>query len=161
MQGDPYRWGAITLADESGATPQATPVLDGGTADVAVDEPVMPLDVALSTQSPLSIAQSAGDGVPLAGMPPIALGSGLAFNQAPAFADGSIDVAFEAGTDGTAEAFVIDADGNVVASQTIGVRSGVTDITVGEVSGSGELTLLVSFLTCDGRVQALSIPVSS
>jgi LmbE family N-acetylglucosaminyl deacetylase len=161
VQGDPYRWGAITLADETGATLQATPVVDGGTADVAVDEPVMPLDVALSTQSPLSIAQSAGDGVPLAGMPPVATGSGLAFSQAPILTDASIDLAFEIGTDGTAEAFVIDVEGNVVTSQTIGVQSGVTDITIGDVSGSGELTLLVSFLTSDGRVQALSMPVRS
>jgi hypothetical protein len=161
VQGDPYRWGAIALADETGATPQATPVADGGTADVAVDEPVMPLDVALSTQSPFSIAQSASDGVPLAGMPPVETGLGLAFSQAPTLTDGSIDLAFEAGTNGTAEAFVIDVDGTVVASQTIGVQSGVTDITIGDVSGSGDLTLLVSFLTGDGRVQALSTPVSS
>jgi LmbE family N-acetylglucosaminyl deacetylase len=161
VQGDPYRWGAIALADETGATPQATPVADGGTADVAVDEPVMPLDIALSTQSPFSIAQSAGDGVPLAGMPPVETGLGLAFSQAPTLADGSIDLAFEAGTNGTVEAFVIDVDGIVVASQTIGVQSGVTDITIGDVSGSGDLTLLVSFLTSDGRVQALSAPVSS
>jgi hypothetical protein len=126
-----------------------------------VEDPIMPLDVALSTESPLSIAQSAQDGVPLAGLPAVAPGEGLSVAQPPSLADDGLTVALEAATDGTAQLFVVDAEGNVVASQSQEVATGATEVTITDVPAGNGLVLLVSFLTSEGHVQALSIPVES
>src|SRR5690606_39405955 len=52
VQGDPYRWGHVHLVDFT--------LSDGG----EVQPPQMPLEAAQSVDSPQSIVQSAGDGVP-------------------------------------------------------------------------------------------------
>ncbi|CAM4056544.1 sugar-binding protein [Helcobacillus massiliensis] len=62
VQADPYRWGVLTL-----------PGLPNGESNPV--EPIIPRTAAQSTLSPTSIIQSATDGVPLAGRPPLPAGT--------------------------------------------------------------------------------------
>jgi len=166
VQGDPYRWGTITLEGFEGvATPAAaSPAADGATpvtGEPVVDAPVMPLDVAQSAQSPQSIAQSAADGVPLAGLSPVAAGDGLTFQRLPTLAGGNLVVSFEAASNGTARYYLVDGGGTVIANGEVDVSIGATELTESGGTAGGDVTLLVSFVTDSGQVQALSLPVSS
>jgi hypothetical protein len=162
VQGDPYRWGQIQLGElnaEGSPVPIATAVSEASPEAVTLAAPIMPLDVALSTNSPDSIAQSAGDGVPLAGMQPVVHGEGLTVSQAPTLAAGSIVGVFESPQAGTATVFIVDNTGSVVASTSTEVTVGSTNVVLDGVKGSGPLTMLVSFVTVNGEVQALSLPL--
>jgi LmbE family N-acetylglucosaminyl deacetylase len=162
VQGDPYRWGQITLEGFGGdaaspAAGDATPV----TGDAELEAPIMPLDVAQSTLSPQSIAQSAGDGVPLAGRTPVAEGEGLTFTEDPTLIGDELTLSFESGSDGVANYFLVDASGAVVSEGTSDVQAGAAEAIFGGIAGSGDLTLLVSFETTDGAVQALAFPLTA
>ncbi len=162
VQGDTYRWGKTTF--EGYGADAASPIADGATpvtGSAEVDEPIVPLDVAQSTQSPQSIAQSAMDGVPLAGRTPVADGEGLTVTQDAMLADGNLSATLEAGSNGVAHYFVVDGDGAVVTEGMWEVTAGEVAADIGGVEAPGDLTLLVSFETEDGSVQALSLPVSS
>jgi LmbE family N-acetylglucosaminyl deacetylase len=160
VQGDPYRWGQITLEGFGGA--EASPVAGGATpvAETAqLDEPIMPLDVAQSTESHLSIAQSAADGVPLAGRAPVPDGMGLTFLREPTLAGSNLTIAFEAASNGTVNYFVVLDDGTVLEQAQEDVFTGKKEITVGGLSVTGPATLLISFETEDGQVQAFAFPL--
>ena len=125
-----------------------------------LDAPIMPLEVAQSTESPQSIAQSAADGVPLAGLPPVAEGDGLTFQRVPSIVNGELLMAFEAASNGTANFYLVDGDGAIVAEGSTEISIGALESVAGGIETTGDLTLLVSFETADGRVQALSFPIA-
>lgn len=163
VQGDPYRWGQITLegfegADASPVADSATPVAEGEGA-AQLDEPIMPLDVAQSTQSPLSIAQSAADGVPLAGRTPVPDGLGLNFLREPTLAGTNLMVAFEAASNGTLNYFLVQDDGAIVDQGQDEIFIGKKEITIGGLNITGPATLLISFETEAGEVQAFTFPL--
>ncbi|MDQ3656414.1 MAG: PIG-L family deacetylase [Chloroflexota bacterium] len=164
VQGDPYRWGEITL--EGYGADAASPAADGATpvSDTAeVDEPIMPLDVAQSTQSPQSIAQSAADGVPLAGRTPVAEGEGLTNVEATVDANGQLTLSYEAGSNGLANYFLVDLGGATIGSGMFEVTAGgPTETTLVTIAGDpADYNLLVSFENEAGAVQALALPVST
>jgi LmbE family N-acetylglucosaminyl deacetylase len=167
VQGDPYRWGQVTLdgfdgAEASPVADVATPVADGATpvAETAqLDEPIMPLEVAQSTQSPLSIAQSAADGVPLAGRTPVPDGQGLTFLREPTLAGSNLMVAFEAASNGTVNYFLVQDDGTIVDQGQEEIFIGKKELTVGGLNVTGQATLLISFETEAGEVQAFAFPL--
>ncbi len=177
VQGDPYRWGQITLVDELpvvsaspeavGATPVASPVAVAATEDVVVSEdidaPIMPLDVAQSTRSPQSIAQSAWDGVGLGGRASVAEGEGLTFQGTPAISDGQLEISWASGSEnGTMVVFVVDADGNILLQEEKEIEANNWyGASYGTVPETDEATLLVSFETESGRVQAFSFPLTA
>jgi hypothetical protein len=101
------------------------------------------------------------DGVPLAGRTPVADGEGLTVTQDAMLADGNLSASLEAGSNGVAHYFVVDGEGAVVADGMWEVTAGEVVADIGGVEAAGDLTLLVSFETEDGSVQALSLPVSS
>ncbi|HYJ13305.1 MAG TPA: sugar-binding protein, partial [Thermomicrobiales bacterium] len=157
VQGDPYRWGRITLegyGDTTG-TPAASPVAEV----VAVDPPIMPLEAAQSVQSPQSIAQSAADGVPLAGSPAVNADAGLVFTRQPTVASGNLIINFEALAPGTARFYVVQDDGTLAFEGELDVDLGMAEFQAGEVTVTGPAKLLVSFVTDDGAVQAFSFPL--
>jgi len=163
VQGDTYRWGQVTF--EGYGSDMASPVAGGATpvADSAeVDEPIVPLDVAQSTQSPQSIAQSAADGVPLAGRTPVAEGEGLANVEATVDANGQLALAYDAGASGLANYFLVDGEGAAIGSGMFEVTSGeALETTLVTIAGDpASYTLLVSFEIEAGAVQALALPVT-
>jgi hypothetical protein len=157
VQGDPYRWGRITLDgyDDTTGTPAASPVAEV----VTVDAPIMPLEAAQSVQSPQSIAQSAADGVPLAGLPAVNADAGLVFTRQPTLAAGNLIVNFEARSPGTARFYVVQDDGMLVSEDELEIDLGRAEFQTGGLSVTGPATLLVSFVTEDGAVQAFSFPL--
>ncbi len=148
VQGDPYRWGKTTFEGY-------TPPTDARTEPAA---PRMPLDVALSTLSPQSIAQSAMDGVGLAGKPSVAEGEGLTVASDPVIENGQITLDVESASDGTVNVFHGE-NGVAGAPVTAQVAPG-TPVTI-EVPAEMETggVLYISFETTEGLVQALTIPV--
>jgi hypothetical protein len=157
VQGDPYRWGRITLegyGDPTG-TPAASPVAEV----VMVDPPIMPLEAAQSLQSRQSIAQSAADGVPLAGLPAVNVDEGLVFTRQPTLASGNLIVNFEALSSGTARFYVVQDDGTLASEGELDVDLGRSEFLAGGVTVTGPANLLVSFVTDDGAVQAFSFPL--
>ncbi len=150
VQGDPYRWGALTL--------QGFPL--AGPAEP--DAPVIPLYVALSVNSPQSIAQSAADGVPLAGKAPVPDGDGLSVIGTPTVEEGGVAFNLESGTAGIAHLYLVGADGVVAADQTFALEAGasleLTVPTTGDLSGG---TVLLSFANEADQVQALAVPIQS
>lgn len=166
VQGDPYRWGKVTLEGYEGASASpvagasdATPVTGSG----AVDAPVLPLDVAESTLSPQSIAQSAADGVPLAGRPPVAEGEGLTNVQATVDEAQQLTLTFSSGSSGTANYFILDANGTAIGNGLLEVVAGETSETtlVTVPDDLAASALLVSFQSDAGAVQALAVPIAS
>ena len=156
VQGDPYRWGKIVLDGFGG---DATPAADG---EAVLDAPVMPLDAAQSEQSPDSIAQSAEDGVGLAGQPSVAEGEGLTFTTEPAITDGAINAEFDAGSAGIARFYAVDAEGTMLGESEVEVSAGSANtFTLDGITETGEVTLLVSFANDVGHVQAFSFPLAT
>jgi hypothetical protein len=149
VQGDPYRWGHVNL---TGYT-----LSDGGD----VEPPQMPHDVAGSVDSPQSIVQSAGDGVPLGGNEAAPEDSRVTVAEGPSVADGTLTATLQAGdAGGTVHAFAIGPDG-VIADQAVEIEAGETaevSIDVGD-AGPASLKLAYSFLTEDGAVDAVVTPV--
>jgi LmbE family N-acetylglucosaminyl deacetylase len=175
VQGDPYRWGKIALegnVEDSRGTPAsdvatpvtdvATPVADASSVEApTVDEPIMPLDVAQSTHSPQSIAQSAMDGVPLGGRSPVAEGEGLTFTEEAVFENGTLTFNFQSGGAGAMTLFVVDATGAVVYENSREVSANTSSqANFGEISGLTEGTALVAFESETGGVQALALPIT-
>ncbi len=107
VQGDPYRWGDVTLAGYEPAS----------------EEPVLPGRVTQSEASPLSILQSARDGVPLSGSPsaqnPVRIVSG------PRLSDGAVSLELEAPGGGEADVFVWNGK-KAVADKTVTLERGRT-----------------------------------
>jgi len=148
VQGDPYRWGALTL--------QGFPVAQ---TDV-VAEPVIPLDVAQSVNSPQSIAQSANDGVPLAGKSPVADGEGIFVTSDATAMENGLSLSLDSGSAGTAHLYVLGADGVVARDQTIALQAGASlDLTVPTFGIPAGGTVLISFSSENDAVQALSVPI--
>jgi LmbE family N-acetylglucosaminyl deacetylase len=175
VQGDPYRWARIVLegyGDDSTGTPEndvATPVGDDATpiadtpsaSEPVVDEPIMPLDVAQSTHSPQSIAQSAMNGVPLGGRSAVAEDERLAFSQDPVLEDGTLTFNFQSGEAGVLTFFVVDASGTVVYENTRDVSANTSSQAgFGQITGLTEGTALVAFETESGGVQAFALPIA-
>jgi LmbE family N-acetylglucosaminyl deacetylase len=163
VQGDPYRWGETVF--EGFGPDIASPVADAATpiaGEAQVDEPIMPLDVAQSTQSPQSIAQSAADGVPLGGRTPVAEGEGLTNVEAAVDANGQLTLSYDAGANGMANYFLVDLDGATIGSGMFQVSAGgPTSTTLVTIAGDpAEYNLLVSFETESGAVQALALPIT-
>lgn len=160
VQGDPYRWGkTIFEGFEGGATPEVSPVASpvaGG--EPQVDEPILPLDVALSVDSPLSILQSANDGVGLGGHAKVPEGEGLSVDEGAIVEDGEVSLTFTANSDGAIHLFVW-SDGAVVGEYQDNVSAGAArSYGVPLPEGVTEGVVLVSFVDSDGRVQAIAEP---
>lgn len=149
VQGDPYRWGHVNL---TGYT-----LSDGG----EVEPPQMPLEVAESVDSPQSIVQSAGDGVPLGGNAAAPEGSRVSVSEGPDVTDGTLTATLRAGdAGGTVHAYAIGPDG-AIADQVIELEAGETaevSIDIGDADPAS-LQLAYSFLTEDGAVDAVVTPV--
>lgn len=138
-------------------TDTASPVADAP----IVDEPIMPLDVAQSSQSPQSIAQSALDGVPLGGRSPVAEGAGITFTQDPVLENGTLSFNFQSGEAGVMTFFVVDAAGAVVYENALDVSANTSsEAEFGEISGLTEGTALVAFESESGGVQAFALPIT-
>ncbi len=149
MQGDPYRWG---LVEFEGYTPPAD-------ARTEADEPQLPLDVAQSIDSPLSIAQSARDGVGLAGRPTVPEGEGIQVVEDLAIENGQVSVEVESATEGTVSVFY-ETDGVMLSAASTTVSPDSPFSASLGTSGSTSGTVYVAFESTDGAVQALAIPVT-
>jgi hypothetical protein len=182
VQAEPFRWGRTTFVDELPAdvaspvaSPEASPVVEPATpvagapdvpieeaVDPTLDEPIMPLDVARSTLSPMSIQQSAADGVGLGGLPNVAEGEGLTFQEDPVLEEGMISLQYSSGSaNGVMAWFLVDGDGNVLYEDQRDIEADHWHgSTAGTIDPVEEATLLVSFETEDGAVQALALPVT-
>jgi LmbE family N-acetylglucosaminyl deacetylase len=148
VQGDPYRWGHVRLVDYT--------LSDGG----EVQPPQMPLDVARSVDSPQSILQSASDGVPLGGSPPVAESGRVTVADGPAVEGGTLTATLQAGdAGGDIHAFAIGPDG-AIGAQELEIEAGDTaevSIDTGDVDAES-VTLAFSFETEDGAVDAVAQP---
>lgn len=140
VQGDPYRWGLIEF---EGFVPAAD-------ARTEVDEPVMPLEAALSVNSPQSIRQSAMDGVGLGGHPRVPDGEGVAVTGVTVEGDSVVLDLSVAATGNLYIAYVV--DGAVVEEVRERLDTGDVEMTL-SYAGAGEI--LISFVDEQGRVQAL------
>ncbi len=160
VQGDPYRWGRIVLEGfgGDGATPvaAASPV-----AEPAVEAPVMPLDAAQSAQSPQSIAQSAADGVPLAGSPAVVTEGGFVFTRQPTLVGDTIYISAEATASGVARFYIVNDEWDILSEGELDVDSGALEFQAGGIVVDGPTRLLVSFVADDGRVQAFEFPLGA
>jgi LmbE family N-acetylglucosaminyl deacetylase len=147
VQGDPYRWGHVRL--------EGYTATDGG----EVDAPQMPLDVAESVDSPWSIIQAAGDGVPLGGAPAVPESGEVSLAAGPTAGDGTLTATLQAGdTGGAVHAFAVDGTGAVLGEQEVTVDAGATveiAIDVGDADPAG-ITFAASFQTDEGAVQAIA-----
>src|SRR5699024_5472110 len=138
----PYRWGHVNLIDYT--------LSDGG----EVQPPQMPLDAAQSVDSPQSIVQSAGDGVPLGGNPAVPDGSRVSVAEGPIVTDGTLTATLQAGdAGGRIHAFAIGPDG-AVGNQEVEIEAGGSaDVSIDiDDADPSSLTLVYSFLTEDGAV---------
>ncbi len=145
VQGDPYRWGHVNL-DGYTAT-------DGG----ELQAPQMPLDAAHSVESPMSIVQSASDGVPLSGAPAVTDANAISLSSGPTLDGGTLAATVQAGdASGTVRAYALADDGSVVGEQELAVEAGGTGEISIDVGDTGVATLAVSFQTDDGAVQAVA-----
>lgn len=149
VQGDPYRWG---LTGFEGYTPPAD-------ARTEPDEPQTPLDVAQSIDSPLSIAQSAEDGVGLAGRPTVPEGEGITVIEEPVLGNGEVTMQVESTSEGTLNLFYL-SEGSIVSNTSQEVTPGSPLAVQLAVQGSGGGTVYAAFESTDGAVQALAIPVT-
>jgi len=144
VQGDPYRWGK-TIYD--GYTPPAD-------ARTTPDAPVMPLEAAQSVDSPLSILQSAMDGVGLAGDAMIPEGEGLIIEETSTD-DGEIGVRVTAQTAGDIHLFQF-VDGVVLDQQAQTLSAGESlDYAFPSEEGD-EAYILISFVDEHGHVEAIA-----
>jgi hypothetical protein len=149
VQGDPYRWGKTTF---EGFTPPSG-------SRTEPEAPQIPLEAAQSTLSPLSIAQSAMDGVGLAGKPSVAEGEGVTVIGEPGIENGEVTVELESGSDGTVNVFY-GADDLTGAPVSGTVAPGAPSSIVVPAESASAGTLYISFENSEGAVQALSIPVA-
>jgi len=150
VQGDPYRWGKTHF---EGYTPPAD-------ARTTPDAPKMPLDAAHSVDSPLSIRQSAMDGVGLAGMPRVPEGQGLVIQGEPVIDGSNMKVTMTSTTAGTVTLF--DASGGVfdaTKGKVIDViADGEVTVLVPRTGNAPNGMVLISFQNGAAEVQALALP---
>lgn len=153
VQGDPYRWGIAAL---EGYTPAVE-------ASPTAAEATMPLDVALSIDSPQSILQSATDGVALAGNPAASAGNGVSLASVPTVAADGVTVDLLAPSGGRAHVFVWsdgavlgDADADLMAGEAATV-SVPFDADAAAAIESGDAVLLVGFAGPDGGTSSLAL----
>jgi LmbE family N-acetylglucosaminyl deacetylase len=130
VQGDPYRWG---LAELSGYTPPPG-------RPTTAPPPVIPRTAALSQDSPQSIIQAAGIGVPLAAGPAAPASDTASLTGTPQVSGGSTTFRLLATGPGTAQAFVW--DGKILGHKEVTIsRAGTFTVTVPGTTG----TLAVAF----------------
>ena len=148
VRADPWRWGLVTLEglEDAGSEPK---------------EAIVPSTAALSVDSPESILQSSGDGVPLGGHGPT---DGSLEIVSVSTKKDRITAVFDAPVKGTAKIFVWDGDQVLVEDQRV-MPAGERRVNV-KVDGltqlleeGAELTVLASF-DADGRVSAAAAAVS-
>jgi LmbE family N-acetylglucosaminyl deacetylase len=99
VQASPYLWGVAKL---SGYSPP------GGSTDPK--EPIIPLEVARSVESPQSILQSVEDGVPLAGERAAPAGDRAWIASGPSFEDSAVRLSLRSNGPGTAYVFAWTGD---------------------------------------------------
>jgi LmbE family N-acetylglucosaminyl deacetylase len=99
VQASPYLWGVAKL---TGYSPP------GGSTDPK--EPIIPLDVARSVESPQSILQSVEDGVPLAGERAAPAGDRAWIASGPSFEDSAVRLSLRSNGPGTAYVFAWTGD---------------------------------------------------
>ncbi|REF00875.1 sugar-binding protein [Thermomonospora umbrina] len=144
VQGDPYRWGLVTLPGH--VPPSGMPT----TAPPAV----MPTEVTRSANSPESILQAARTGVPLAGGPAAPPSATAAIGGRPTVSGGRTVFRLRATGPGTAHAYVW--DGRVLGRRTLEVdRAGTYTVTV--PGGTGTLT--VAFVSDRGGTASSAAPL--
>lgn len=149
VQGDPYRWGQTTF---EGYQPPAG-------ARVEPDAPIMPLDVAQSTSSPQSIAQSASDGVGLAGRRSVGDDQVPQVVQGPILTGGNVSLQIDSGTNGIAAVFLVSDEGQIVSNSTVEVVAGqAVDVTL-PADGATSGIVYIGFESEDARVGALAVPL--
>jgi LmbE family N-acetylglucosaminyl deacetylase len=105
VQASPYLWGVAKL---SGYMPPP-----GGDPN----EPIIPLDVARSVESPQSILQSTEDGVPLAGEPAAPDSDRARIASAPRLEDSAVRLSLRSNGPGTAYVFAWTGDRAVAQTQ--------------------------------------------
>ncbi|QXJ20227.1 PIG-L family deacetylase [Actinomadura graeca] len=124
VQGDPYRWGLVSLPGHT--PPPGMPTTPG--------DPVMPTDAASSLDSPESILQAVRTGVPLAGGPAAPRSDTARIVGRPEVSGGSAAVRLRATGPGTAHVHVW--DGKVLGTKKVEFRrAGVQTVTVQGASG--------------------------
>jgi LmbE family N-acetylglucosaminyl deacetylase len=146
VQGDPYRWG---LASFGGYTPP--PELPTEPID-----PVFPLDVALSVDSPQSITQAAWDGVALAGEPQAE--HRIEFSRDPRRVGDTVRVRLRAEGAGTAHVFATDDFGRGLGSTLAEfARRGETTVSV-PLAGDGKAldAIAVAFEAASGGTHSVT-----
>ncbi|MFF5258138.1 sugar-binding protein [Actinomadura viridis] len=146
VQGDPYRWGLVTLP---GHTPPAG-------MPTTAPPPVMPTDAAESVKSPQSIIQAALTGVPLAGGPAAPPNGTARVVGTPQVSGDSVTFRLRATGPGTAYAHVW--DGKVLGTKEIAIGgAGTRTVTVPGASG----TLTVAFQAKNGGgTHSIAVPLS-
>ncbi len=150
VQGDPYRWG---LTEFEGYTPPAD-------ARTEPDDPRMPLDVAQSNNSPQSIAQSARDGVGLAGKATLSEDEGVQVLDEMVIENGQVSVRVESETEGTLNLFY-EADGEILSQANLSLIPGSPFSVVLATEESTSGTVYLAFESTEEEVQVLAIPVSA
>lgn len=150
VQGDPYRWG---LTEFEGYTPPAD-------ARTEPDDPRMPLDVTQSNNSPQSIAQSARDGVGLAGKATLSEDEGVQVLDEMVIENGQVSVRVESETEGTLNLFY-EADGEILSQANLSLIPGSPFSVVLATEESTSGTVYLAFESTEEEVQALAIPVSA
>lgn len=112
VQGDPYRWGKVTLPGYTAPAGRST----------TPTEPVVPLDALSSLDSPQSVAQSVSDNVALAGGPSASLRTGgWVESVRPGYGEAVVTV--RAAHAGVAHVSLMDAQG-VLGQRTVTVPGG-------------------------------------
>lgn len=139
VQGDPYRWGRVTL---SGSAPPVVPT----------SEPLLDFPALRSVESPQSIAQALRTSVPLSGLPAADAGAGRLV-EARTTGDGVVAVV-RARQSGTAYLFAVRDDGAVVVGRAVqDVGPGRHRITI---PTSGPLQRVLMAFESDVRGTAVS-----
>ncbi len=157
VQGDPYRWGVMTLEGYSAPRDRpAEPV-----------EAIIPGEAARSVLSPQSILQATRDGVALAAGVPAGLGNTATLSGAPVVTGEGVTFTLGSTGRGTANAFLT----NEAATSRLGERLGVAidaggaeiEIPLGQLQAERLAAdggrLLVSYETPEGRTAAVSTEI--
>lgn len=149
VQASPYLWGAAAL---DGYTPPP----DRSTEP---KDPIIPLDVARSVESPQSILQSTRDGVPLGGGPRVRPGAEARMIGDPVLSGDTVVVRLQAGDSGVAHVFAwtgtkaaAHVDRALARGKSVEVRLPVTE----DVRGG---LVLVAFEAARGGTNSLAASI--
>lgn len=132
VQGDPYRWGQ-------------TPVEGYTTVAREPRQATMPLDVALSIDSPQLLLQSTEDGVPPGAEAPALEGELIRFTDYPQLSSTEMKVRLESASGGEVRLFVWNGE-RIIGTQPVRVNKGTREVSV-KLSGGD-----TSQLTARGKV---------